>query len=207
MRKEIIEKYIYTYDELTGKAKEKAKEEMLERYHDESVFSEYCRWEYADAFPNSDLACNFSLNYSQGDGYNTTGTIDFMDFINVWETEETTKEAVKNILNFADTKDYTFTENWRHGYSCKFIDKKNAGNLSEEIIEDFIYYTTPSSEELENARKYIDLFIDSLFDYFSNYDAEQEKAGYSFFYELSEDEAQEMASCNDLEFCADGSIY
>lgn len=75
MDKYIKEIKVFTFPELNGEAKEKAKEWYL---NDETL-----SWELTDSyesdlsciFPNSDLKVQWSLSYCQGDGVNIYGSV------------------------------------------------------------------------------------------------------------------------------------
>ncbi len=79
MDKYIKEIKVFTFPELNGEAKEKAKEWYL---NDETL-----SWELTDSyesdlsciFPNSDLKVQWSLSYCQGDGVNIYGSVNMED--------------------------------------------------------------------------------------------------------------------------------
>ena len=76
---------VYTYDELSDEAKEKVKDEFLRvrQEYESDVFSDSCGTMLKELFPNSNLKIEYSLSYSQGDGFNTYGSLDVNDLINV----------------------------------------------------------------------------------------------------------------------------
>ena len=79
MNKYIKEIKAYTFPELTGEAKEKAKEWYL---NDETLSWELTNNYESDLsciFPNSDLKVQWSLSYCQGDGVNIYGSVNMED--------------------------------------------------------------------------------------------------------------------------------
>lgn len=79
MNKYIKEIKAYTFPELTGEAKEKAKEWYL---NDEMLSWELTNNYESDLsciFPNSDLKVQWSLSYCQGDGVNIYGSVNMED--------------------------------------------------------------------------------------------------------------------------------
>lgn len=79
MDKYVKEIKAYTFPELTGEAKEKAKEWYL---NDESLSWELTNNYESDLsciFPNSDLKVQWSLSYCQGDGVNIYGSVNMED--------------------------------------------------------------------------------------------------------------------------------
>lgn len=79
MDKYVKEIKAYTFPELTGEAKEKAKEWYL---NDESLSWELTNNYESDLsciFPNSDLKAQWSLSYCQGDGVNIYGSVNMED--------------------------------------------------------------------------------------------------------------------------------
>ena len=83
MDKYIKEIKVFTFPELNGEAKEKAKEWYL---NDETL-----SWELTDSyerdlsciFPNSDLKVQWSLSYCQGDGVNIYGSVNMEDIFSL----------------------------------------------------------------------------------------------------------------------------
>lgn len=79
MDKYVKEIKAYTFPELTGEAKEKAKEWYL---NDETLSWELTNNYESDLsciFPNSDLKVQWSLSYCQGDGVNIYGSVNMED--------------------------------------------------------------------------------------------------------------------------------
>lgn len=83
MDKYVKEIKAYTFPELTGEAKEKAKEWYL---NDETLSWELTNNYESDLsciFPNSDLKVQWSLSYCQGDGVNIYGSVNMEDIFSL----------------------------------------------------------------------------------------------------------------------------
>ena len=197
MRIQTIEYKVYTYDELSEKAKEKVKGWYLEG-REASWFKEDCELYLSEIFPNSSLQVQFSLGYCQGDGLNIYGDIDLSDLWEKIKDQFTDKEA--RFISWALKlygSDYTMENNFRYGY-CMV----GYWNFVENLIEDMEYSCIRGIkydilEKFDNACK---SYMEKLCDDF-------EKSGYDYFYEISDDELSEICAANGYEFTEDGSIF
>ena len=81
MRTITIIKNIYTFNELSEKAKEKVRQDYLSDEFRTEIFSEDCMNRITELFPNSNLKIQFSLNGCQGDGFNIYGEISLTDLL------------------------------------------------------------------------------------------------------------------------------
>lgn len=82
MRSYIKEYKLYQFEELTEKAKEKAKDDYLINYVDilVSEFEAYAEEYLSDKYPDSDLHVEFDFSYYQGSGLNIYGNFSLNDF-------------------------------------------------------------------------------------------------------------------------------
>lgn len=193
---------VYKYDELSDEAKEKVKQMFLDwRGEDSDIFTEGCEEALNDLFPNSDLKVQYSLSYSQGDGFNTYGTLKVDDLLNVdfnkYPLNGTSikplsdKNAIKDVCEKAGIFDITLDNNHRYCYSLADrieLDRTYEDELSEDEIK--------LLDELEAFAQEVMGEINSKF----------EDSGYDYFYEISEDEIREMADANEYEFTEDGKL-
>ena len=193
---------VYTYDELSDEAKEKVKQMFLEwRGEDGDIFKEDCENSLAEMFPNSDLKVQYSLTYSQGDGFNTYGTLSIKDLLNAdfskyplngsGITALANKDAILAACDKADVHDIDLEENRRYGYSL--------ADRLEVVPNDDENLTTEDTallSDLENYAREVMEAINSKF----------EKNGYDYFYEMSDEEVKDMADANEYEFTEDGEL-
>lgn len=193
---------VYKYDELSDEAKEKVKQMFRDwRGEDSDIFKEDCKEALNDLFPNSDLKVQYSLSYSQGDGFNTYGTLKATDLIDVDLNKYplngtrvkplSDKNAIKDVCEKADIFDITLDNNNRYGYSLADrieLDRTYEDELSEDDIK--------LLDELEAFAQDVIGEINSKF----------EANGYDYFYEISEDEIRERADADEYEFTEDGEL-
>ena len=193
---------VYKYDELSDDAKAKVKDLFLQwRGEDGDIFKEDCENSLAEMFPNSDLKVQYSLSYSQGDGFNTYGTLNIKDLLNAdfskyplndsGITAPANKDAILAACEKADVYDIDLEENRRYGYSL--ADRLEVVPNNDEDLTD---EDTALLSDLENFAREVMEAINSKF----------EKNGYDYFYEMSEEEVRDMADANDYEFTEDGEL-
>lgn len=200
---------VYKFEELNEIAKENVKEWYLNDYIRSEDFYNMIEEDLNNLFPNSDLKVCFSLASCQGDGLNVYGTINFNDFLEIDKNTDsnifssyTAKEINRLKFYFNYFNEYTFEENDRYCYSCKFIDKK----YENETVTEFC------NELRENGIRNIDIylidkFFSDLLEWFSDYDRSMEKAGYEYLYSIDDEEMQEICDINDYMFLESGEFY
>lgn len=188
---------LYRYEELSDKAKEHVRHWYLER-QESDIFTEMCEEQLHSLFPNSDLKVEYSLNYCQGDGLNIYGKIDLADAMKNIEDKFTDKERkfFKWVMNeygstyrMPSNAHYTycicsrnsFTENWLDGMECDHI-----RDIPEALLGKF--------------SKLVGKYLDHICKEF-------EENGYAYFYEISDEDLQEVCEANDWEFYEDGELY
>lgn len=201
MRIEAIEYEVYTFSELSEKAKEKVRTWYLDG-REAFIFTEDCENYLMDKFHNSDLKVEYSLNYCQGDGLNIYGDIDLMDlYENILKenpdtfTEKERKFMVWVLCNYGT--DYSMPGNYRYGYCMS-----SRWDFTEDII---------SNMEWDNMRniKYsiLEKFNKAAIDFMEKICSDLEKWGYEYFYEISDEDLEDSCSVNGYEFLADGTIF
>ena len=194
---------VYTYDELSDEAKAKVKDLFLSwRGEGDNFFTENCKDALAELFPTSDLKVQYSLSYSQGDGFNTYGKLDVDDLLNVdlskyplkdskYITPLSDKDAIKAVCEKADVTNIELPVNHPYNYSL-------ANRI--EVVPDYDVELTDKETwllgELEKFAQDVMGKINSAF----------ESDGYDYFYEMSEEEVRDMADANGYEFTEDGEL-
>lgn len=205
MRTETYTRTFYNYNELSEEAKENAKHEILERWHDAETFTEDIKNMLEYHFPESELKVEYSLGYCQGDGLNIYGDVNLYDFLELWEAEAGNKETMETYIDNSLRKYHKSENENRYCYSYTFMDRKYISDFIGEFIDELEYeMTTKKDESIDN--ELIKTFMYDLLNYFEQLEKQLEKMGYEFFYELSEEEAEEIASCDELEFDENGAI-
>lgn len=198
MRTEVVKKEIYTFSELSRESKEVVKQWYLDG-QESSIFSDMVNEDLSSFFKSSELKIEYSLSYCQGDGLNIYGILDIIDMFEKLGIEGERQKELLDIFDF-DTRMELSKHKDNYGYSLKFKDKKE--------ISDYIY--DMCGEELkEDSEQYkiAESFLFSVLDYMEKLDKEYEESGYNYFYEISDEELQEVCDSNGYEFLENGTIY
>lgn len=196
---------VYTYDELSDEAKEKVKDMFLRWRSDDGMFEEDCKSALNTLFPNSDLNIQYSLSYSQGDGFNTSGTLTVDDLLNVDVSNYPLnnsdikplpdKDAIKAACEDAGISKIKLPENRRYGYSmADSIELETDSGYSVADLESLSDSEVALLNELEEYARDMFEYINRTF----------ETNGYDYFYEMSDEDVRDMADANDYEFTEDG---
>lgn len=208
MRTITVQHNIYKYEELSDKAKEKAKEWYLEN-QDPSILEDMINEDLAFLFGrDSDLHVQFSLGYCQGDGLNIYGKLPLNKFIECIENEIAgelkeykgylTEEEKNTILDYIGYAPYIeLPENTRYCYCIAMYANWYAH------LEDSEFYECVEEIDEELIDKFNTLVCKAMTDLCRHW----EKAGYEFFYEVDEDAMEEMCEANEWEFYEDGTFY
>lgn len=203
---------VYTYPELSEKAKEKVNQWYLDDPLRSETFSEIYMDDLRYLFPNSELKMQFSLSYCQGDGLNIYGKLDLMDvfkvvrdkssfgntFADFWdnmtEHEQKTIEAYMEVCG----RNIALPYNDRH-YNYCVSDKTD---FAEEWIEE-LEYQQYKNIQVDTIRKMEKLVADMFVMLAKQY----EKYGYKYFYEPDEEDIMKTCESNGWEFLEDGTFY
>ena len=202
---------IYTFDELSTKAKETAKQEFLETDMRVDDFRDYLEEDLKNLFPNSLLRAQFSLNSCQGDGLNVYGMLNIEDLrdcilCNVFGD---LPDEYKNVLS---------EEDWK--LICDYAEEADIRNIAipmnmSRYNYSIAYQISFASEWLDrlddagiqNAEDLVSRFekaVRNFFGYLNNY---YEKAGYMYLTEISDEEFSDISSANEWEFYETGKLY
>ncbi len=195
MRTYTIEKTVYNYSELSADAKENVKWWYLNG-QDPEFLSEMMKEDLSELFPNSKLNVQFSLSCCQGDGVNVYGDLSLEDAVSFCKDELSAKE-LKFLKWAADAsgRNIKLPYNQRYCYSLK-----NQRNLLEDIVDDLEWdnYKNIKYDFLQHFEKVLQNKLSAL-------DSDYEKWGYEYFYEIEEDELEDICNSNEWEFYEDGS--
>lgn len=209
MRTATVEYKVYKYGELTDEAKAKAKQWYLEG-REPYVFTEMVMEDLRNLFGKNDLKVQYDLGYSQGDGFNIYGEIDAESIFKCLENhnggtqleqfENTlTEKEKKTILHYAEwVKTIELPTNNRYCYCvASHID---IADDWEYDLENYYGYKNINKEALEKFEELVKGIFTELC---SSY----EKQGYEYFYEISEEDLEEMCEANGYEFLEDGTVF
>ena len=190
----------YSYNELSETAKENVKQWYLEDEIRNEFFYEDIVYTLKESFPRSDLKVTYSLSCCQGDGLNIYGNLNLYDFIEKWNATEKEKRRIEFYLNNS-SHNFTFENNHRYSYSCKFIDKKYIDDYVNDMIDD-LQYNGISNINSETIKQF---YIDML-DHFEKLDKQFETDGYNYLYNCDDEEVEDFCMANDYYFTEDGTL-
>lgn len=204
-----VEYNVYKYNELSEDAKEKVKQWYLEG-QPAFIFTEDCKEDLYNLFGENDLEVQYSLAYCQGDGFNIYGEIDAEDILKCLENHNggtqlekyenvLTEKEKKTILNYAsECGKIKLPMNNRYCYSlADYIDIKDNWEYDLEVYSGYKNINVDVLKKFENLVKNI----------FSTLCSSYEKSGYEFFYEISEEDLEDMCESNGYEFLEDGTVF
>lgn len=197
---------VYKYNELSDSAKEKVKEWYLQG-QEPFIFSEDCKEDLRNLFGKNNLDVQYSLGYCQGDGFNIYGKISAESIFNCLEKHNggtqlakfeniLTEKEKKTILHYAEEcGDIEIPMNSRYCYSlADYIDIADAWEY------DLYGYKNVNLDVLDKFEEMVKGIFNTLC---SSY----EKWGYEYFYEISDEDLEEMCEVNGYEFLEDGTIF
>lgn len=179
-----IEK-VYDFNELSESAKENARREYLDFFHEPYMFTETCNEKLNEDFPNSKLETQYSLSYCQGDGLNIYGQF-----------------AISDIINFIRThyKDYDIILNHKQKRFMSYLEKQDI-QVINRANSHYCYYTSKANDiawfiEIEMEGNYyrdipydtINIIVNMFDICFEKYCKDFEDEGYDFFYKVDDDD-------------------
>lgn len=209
MRTEVVEYKIYKFNELSDGSKEKVKQWYLDVVQEPCFFTEDCEQDLYNLFGENDLKVQYSLGYRQGDGFNIYGKIDAENIFNCLEKHNggtqlekfenvLTEKEKKTILHYAEEcGEIELPENNRYCYSLAYyIDIVNEWEWNLENV----CYKNINTEVLKK-------FETMVREIFGELCKSYEENGYNYFYEISEEDLEEICEENELEFYENGKLY
>lgn len=205
----IITKSYEVYDlaELSDNAKMRAMESVLDRCRPDFIFAEDVEYQIDERYPQSDLKAQYSFSCSQGDGVNLYGNVDLRDFFDAWSAScDCSILATRKVYNLLARSgfEYEISENPRYTYSYKRHDRDNVEGEAEYRY-DYINGNDNADRGM-TIRALADLFdfvLKSLEDFEDNI----KQQGEAWFFDITEEEAQEEAEANGFAFTADGELF
>ena len=194
------EKNVYEYNELSDKAKEKAKnlmyDDKISDYFYNDLFEQDLDYQLKELFPNSDIKYQYSLNYCQGDGFNLYGELNLYDVLDKVKDNFTDKELkfINWVLkDIADT--YKLESNYRYEYCI--CDRANVLENATNWMEMYCYKNI-DYKTIEKFEYYVSEYLCKLC-------SEFEKEGYDFLYEFNDGDI-ECYEANGYMFYQDGTM-
>lgn len=220
MKEIIIKKTVFEFEELSEKAKEKAKSEYL---YDEIIQQDIINF-MLDEFNNevkkfedrfTELEIQYDFSCCQGSGLNIYGSIGAGDVYTLAENAKIFTDDELNRFSFYSNylPELILTENRNYTYSTKNIDYKNLSIENDLILESGFDGSINASEICENIENLmlsdvdlIEKIYKFIFDYFIDWEDEIYKNTLNNLTSVSDDEMREMSNCNDWYYYADGSL-
>ena len=209
MKTVCVEYEVYKYNELDDVAKEKVKQWYLEG-REPFIFTEDCEMDLENLFGENDLKVQYSLGYCQGDGFNIYGKVYAESILNCLEKHNggtqlkefeniLTDKEKRTILHYADECGaIEIPMNNRYCYSlADYID------IADDWEYQLGYYSGYKNIKVDVLKKFEKL-VREIFETLCN---SYEKYGYEYFYEISEEDLEEMCEANGYEFLADGTVF
>lgn len=208
MRTVAVEYKVYKYNELNDEAKEKVREWYLEG-QEPFIFTDMCKDDLHNLFGKNNLDVQYSLAYCQGDGFNIYGKIDAEDIFNCLEKHNggtqlaefedvLTEKEKKIILRYAEEcGQIEIPMNNRYCYClADYID------IYDEWETTLVYadYRDINVDVLKKFEKLVKEIFGTLC-------RSYEKWGYEYFYEISEEDLEEICEVNEYEFMEDGTVF
>lgn len=199
---------VYKYNELNDEAKEKVRQWYLDG-QEPFIFTEDCKMDLENLFGENELDVQYSLGYCQGDGFNIYGRVYAESIIKCLENHNCgvqlaefedvlTDKEKKAILHYAsECGAINLPMNHRYCYSlADYID------IYDEWETTLVYadYRDINVAVLKKFEKLVREIFDTLC-------GSYEKWGYQYFYEISEEDLEEMCESNGYEFLEDGTIF
>ncbi len=209
MRTATVEYEVYKYNELSEEAKEKVKRWYLNG-QEPMAFSEMVKEDLNCLFGKNNLDVQYSLSYCQGDGFNIYGEIDAKNIFECLEKHNggTQLAEFENVLTEEEKKTII-----HYAEECGAI-KLPMNNRYCYSLADYIDITEDWGYQLENYFEYDNINEELLVKFeklvrniFNKLCRSYEKWGYEFFYEIPEEELEEMCEANGYEFLEDGTVF
>lgn len=187
---------ILSYSELSEEAKKAARQWYLDS-QDPYTFAHDLIADLEAETGFSNLRPYYSLGYCQGDGLCLAGHIDFEEIVGDM------KKVFYKDFTIADYKAlYTLKEYSR-------IDFNHTGHYYHKYSVDIDIYIDGchSVKMYDFLEKTVNKLLKNIKEWYINTCDEYEKQGYSFFYEIEEEDLREYFECMEYEFYEDGTLF
>lgn len=194
---------VYDYTELSEEVKQKVREKLTEEIGETFRYN----YDFVELVKSDlkgigleNLRPYYSLSYCQGDGLCLTGYIDFD------EIRPELKKVFCKDFTLADCKIYDMISKYSR------IEFNHVGNYyhcnSVSIdIENDIDINNCSMDEFNNHQIVINKLEYNVKNWHDNISYKYEKLGYSYFYDITEDEIIEYCSELGIQFLENGTIF
>lgn len=209
MRTATVSYEVFKYNELTDEAKEKVKQWYLEG-READIFTDDCKEDLYNLFGKNDLDVQYSLGYCQGDGFNIYGKIDAESIFKCLENHNggTQLEKFENVLTEKEKKTIL-----HYASECGKIEIPS-NNRYCYCVASHIDITDDWEYQLENYSRYANInkevlekFEELVKEIFATLCKAYEEWGYKYFYEIEEEDLEEICEVNGYEFLANGRVF
>lgn len=205
---------VYDLAELSDNAKMRAMESVLESFRPDFVFTEDVNGQIRERYPNSALDVQYRFSCSQGDGVNLYGKADLRDFLEAWKASGNYSDyAAKRVEKLLEAFGYEYevSRNPRYTYSYKDYDRDNI-EYEAEYRYNFVHEDAEGNfDEDEDDRKLTIEALADLLDFtlkiLENFEDDIGRQGEAWFFNITEEEAQEEADANGFAFTVDGELF
>lgn len=191
---------IYTYGELSSGAKEQVKAWYLEG-QDTDTFSDEVMDILESSYGLMNLKPQYSLGYCQGDGFCLVGQINVQNEIldnknfRAIALKDFSEQDIKVLKSMADD-------------GCSSIDFEHNNYMYYHKHSVKIFYDTYWSQMEEEFTDYIEeKIVKNIIDWYMEECDKFEESGYSYFYEIDDDELEDICDSNGYTFLEDGTIF
>ena len=209
MRTATIEYKVYKYNELTEEAKKKVKQWYLDG-QEPYIFTSDVKEDLHNLFGDNDLNVQYDLGYCQGDGFNIYGKIGAAQIFKCLENHNggtqlekfedvLTEKEKKTILHYAaECGDIELPTNNRYSYCV--VNYVDIADDWEYQLENYSNYSNINKEVLEKFEELVKGIFKTLC-------KDYENQGYKYFYEIDEEDLEELCEANGYEFLEDGTTF
>lgn len=182
---------LFEYQELNEKAKEVVKDMCLS-FKESYIFTGMILKEISEIYGIDTIDISYSLGYCQGDGACMYGNVYFD------ETSDTFKKIVFSDLSDVEIKEVVDN----YDYIC--FDKVNT-RYSHANTVDISLYSDCGYDEISDYL--YDKVMNNIKRLYYKLCKEIEDRGYEYFFEISEQEIEEICDSNLFLFLQDGKLY
>lgn len=208
--KTVINIPVYTFAELSERAKERVKNDFLSCDCRNMDFQDMIESQIKIDFPHSDMEIQYSLCCCQGDGVNLYGKLSYLDILEKIKDNFTEKEI--KTLDFCFLTFYGWTPYGRFANEdYGFVLENNFHYSYCKSNEDLYKDTVIDDMEYEDMRSIpynlLDKFAELANDFIHKYCSDIEEMGYEYLYEISDEEMEEISDANGWEYLEDGTMF
>lgn len=201
---------IYKYNELSDEAKENVKKWCLKNFHNADLFTEDCENDLYNLFGKNSLHIQYDFGCCQGDGFNIYGKINAESIFKCLENHNggTRLEQFENVLT--DKEKRTIL---RYAEECGEIElpmnRRYTYSLAYyiDIVDDWMFQLEIYSVYRDINEEVLKKFEELVRDIFGVLCEYYEKIGYEWFYEVDDEEVEDVCEANGYEFLEDGRLY